>query len=437
MRIKVGFLKVFEESLVYSSRISSITVISIVILILPFTIGNGPFLDINPSYIGFFAAALILFFEIENILTHKRKLESNYFLPSILFIVSVYLSMFLGFDYTSNPNLTLYDITFPAVIREVTKRIVAYSLLSFLIYISIKDLKDVKKLIHTFLISGILINLFSFFLLLSSSGTIKGRFTSVFEDPNMLGRFEVFIIIICVCLILLKRKNFFEFTFLVFNIIVCLYFQFLTYSRSSFISLSVIIVILFFLFSKSRLVKYLFLLMVILGLFFVLSKFSILRSVPDSQATAVGLLDYSNLARILLNIVGVEMFLEKPIFGVGFLNYYNVYMNHSNYYEQFPMISQLPVIHSWLIAVMAELGLLGIVSLSWLLLLAFRDLFNSIRRSLQYEKIYGVVIFSLLFVLVFNGLFYWYFIMELIFPVFLGILLGYVKIILNRKVLAS
>jgi O-antigen ligase len=169
-------------------------------------------------------------------------------------------------------------------------------------------------------------------------------------------------------------------------------------------------------------------------LVFILAKLAIIRSGGLGEtATFGGLLDFSNYQRLVGNIIGLEMFFERPFVGVGLLNYFNVYANHSNYFAQFPMVYQLPVIHSWLFALLAEQGLLGALSFCWLITLAFRDIFKCIKASLNDEKFFGIIVFSIFFTLVFNGLFYWPFYTELIFPVVFGLLLGYVKIISKRN----
>ena len=78
MKLIAGWKNVTENLFVFSSQIYSIYIVSFVILIMPFTIGKGPFIDINPFYGTIFPVIFIASLEIENLLTHKRKLRSNY-----------------------------------------------------------------------------------------------------------------------------------------------------------------------------------------------------------------------------------------------------------------------------------------------------------------------------------------------------------------------
>jgi len=340
--------------------------------------------------------------------------------------------MYFGLDYTSNPNLNRYDITFDASLRSLLFKIPMHLTLIFFIYLGIDRLSEIKRILFAFILCALAVNIITLFLLSTGINTIEGRLASTFEDPNYLGRLEVISIAISICYLIFKESSFNLKMIIIANMVFSFLIQVFTYSRSSVLSLVAVIILIFY-FSKSKFLKIIFTSGLILGMVLLIPIMSSVRYGAGSDADISFIstfLDPSNALRILLNLIALKMFVHSPFFGVGYNNFYNVMLNYSEFFPiSLPLITNTVIVHSWLFTLLAEQGLLGFISFVSLLIISFRRLVISIKQRISSDNLFvGVSLLSLFFIVVFNGLFFPTIIMELLFSLICGLIGSYLKI---------
>lgn len=435
-----GFL---SDLLIYANK--SVTPISIVIFVVyftPFTMGE--FIPVVSSFyyqITWILISILFLFNYRTILNHKRVFRTNYFIPTILFASSFFVSMFMGEGYSDLTEYTKYDSTFGGVLKDVIMFVPMQLLLIYFIYLSIQTKNDLKKVIYSFLKIGAVVNFIGLSIFFIYKGTevrgLEGRLGATFTDPNYLGRFEILLIIISLsAIVIIKDKRYLLLNLA--NISISTFILFLTFSRSAIITLMLSIVIIL-LTLKNRLIKTSIILLVcifsIILLLYVGTKRTSDDVIAGQSSAPTGTVDYSSTTRIALNYAAVLMFLDYPVFGVGYHNFYNIYINRSYLPVDIPLASHISVVHSWLFSVLAEQGMFGLIVFLYILFLVFRKLFHKYRRADDEEmKFYGLVLFCMFFVLIFNGLFFPVFFTELLFSLLLGIISAYFRISKNLKI---
>jgi len=362
-------------------------------------------------------------------------------MPTILFAASFFVSMFMGEGYSDLTEYTKYDSTFGGVLKDVIMFVPMQLLLIYFIYLSIQTKSDLKKVIYSFLKIGAVVNFIGLSIFFIYKGTemrgLEGRLGATFTDPNYLGRFEILLIVISLSAILIIKDKRYLLLNLA-NISISTFILFLTFSRSAIITLMLSIVIIL-LTMKNRLIKTSIILLVcifsIILLLYVGTKRTSDDVIAGQSSAPTGTVDYSSTTRIALNYAAVLMFLDYPVFGVGYHNFYNIYINRSYLPVDIPLASHISVVHSWLFSVLAEQGIFGLIVFLYILFLVFRKLFVNYRRADDEEmKFYGLVLFCMFFVLIFNGLFFPVFFTELLFSLLLGIISAYFRISENLKI---
>lgn len=412
--------------------ISKNSLIILLIFITPFTNGENLFFNFNHSIVTLILVFFLFVLNYDKILTHRSLLNHKFKLFITLLISSYFLSIFFGLDYTDNANLLRYDITYQASIRSLIFSIPLHIILIFLIYLSIDSVSDLKKILLSLILCAVFVNFIAFLLLSSGINTITGRIASTYEDPNYLGRLEVISVSLSLCFILYYDLSKFFRNILIVNIIVSVIIQILTFSRSSIITLVGAIFIIM-LFHKNKYLKYFIPISVVFGMIFIIPVMSSVRY-GISGANTIGFLqtfiDPSNALRIFLNIIAFKMFINNPIFGVGYNNFFNTMLNNSEYFPiSLPLITNTSILHSWLFNILAEQGLLGFISFTAIILMFYRRLKYIIIKN--YDKNFrflGISLLALLFIFVFNGLFFPTIIMELIFSILCGLIASFLKI---------
>jgi O-antigen ligase len=410
-------------------------VISFLILFTPFTLGIFPFNYIFITYICIVILILQLFYEIPN---HIRLINVKILFLIFFFILSFFLSMVFGLDYKAINDFTDFDSSLNGALMDILIVFPMQLLIIFFIYVSINSISDIKHYIKVFIFSGIIVNSIAFYYLLNN---FSGRLGASFSDSNYFGRFEIFIISLSLIYILFQNISYKLKIFYVVNIFVSFVFLILSYSRSAILTLGLTVTFILMFFGK-KYTKYLLIISLIIVLYFV---FSFTTSIRISSSTGSEnsnllynvILEPSNFTRIILNIAGFNMFLDYPIFGIGYHNFYNAYINYSYMPLDIPFFSRgNSVIHSWLFTVLAEQGLVGTISFVIIIFAIFKKAYSIIKNNIMNEyKFYSISLFTLFFVIIFNGLFFPTFIPELVFSIITGIILGYFKITMNEKFL--
>lgn len=421
----------------FNSFFTPRNIVSLLILLAPFSLGKFPILSFNYIYYTYIFI-IILFFQLFNeIPNHLRLINNKILFLVLLLVLSFFLSMLFGLDYKVIGDLTDFDSSFNGVLLSVFTFVPMQLLLIFLIFVSVNSFDDIEYYLKMFFISGLIVNSVAFYQLTTN---FSGRLGAVFSDVNYLGRFEIFIISLSLIYILFKTKNKNVKLLLFSNIIISFVFLYFSYSRSAILTLGLNVSIILMFLDKKH-VKYIF----ILSIFVIISiAFSYVTSARVTSPLGGSnnvfyniLLEPSNFTRIILNIAGFNMFLDFPIFGVGYHNFYNAYINYSYIPLELTLYFSRnnSVIHSWLFSVFAEQGLFGAVPLILLLGLIFKKLYHSIKnKELVDQKYCSISLFTLIFVLVVNGLFFPVFYTELIFSLIIGIIAGYFKLVFHKYV---
>lgn len=407
-------------------------VISFLILLAPFTLGKFPVLSFNYilyTYVCIFVLVVQVFMDLPG---HLKLINNKILVLIVLFVLSFFLSMVFGLDYRIIGDLTDFDSSFSGVLLDLLIFIPMQVLLVLLIFTSVNSIEDVEHFIKMFFVSGFIVNTISLFYVLSN---FTGRLGATFTDSNYLGRFEIFIISLSLIIILYKSKNLTSKVLLVINMIISFIFMYLSYSRSAILTLGILVALIFVFNGKSKL-KYI---LVISSFALIAILFSFVTAARVEESSVGGnnvlyniFLEPSNFTRIILNIAGFNMFVDYPIFGVGYHNFYNAYIN----YSYIPLNITLffsrnnSVIHSWLFSVFAEQGLMGAVPLIIIIFIIFRKLHKLIKMS-KYSafRFSSISLYSLFFVLIFNGLFFPVFYSELVFSLIIGVILGFFKVV--------
>jgi len=299
-------------------------------------------------------------------------------MPTILFAASFFVSMFMGEGYSDLTEYTKYDSTFGGVLKDVIMFVPMQLLLIYFIYLSIQTKSDLKKVIYSFLKIGAVVNFIGLSIFFIYKGTemrgLEGRLGATFTDPNYLGRFEILLIVISLSAILIIKDKRYLLLNLA-NISISTFILFLTFSRSAIITLMLSIVIIL-LTMKNRLIKTSIILLVcifsIILLLYVGTKRTSDDVIAGQSSAPTGTVDYSSTTRIALNYAAVLMFLDYPVFGVGYHNFYNIYINRSYLPVDIPLASHISVVHSWLFSVLAEQGIFGLIVFLYILFLVFR-----------------------------------------------------------------
>ncbi|MCE1165658.1 MAG: O-antigen ligase family protein [Bacteroidetes bacterium] len=285
---------------------------------------------------------------------------------------------------------------------------------------------DIKAYILSILLSGILVNVISFLFLLSGR-LVENRLGGTFDDTNYFGRFEVILIVISLAYLIYGRLTLKYKLINIALILISANLLRLSSSRAAILALGFVI-ILMSLFSRNKVLKY----TLIAGSISVVAIFLAYAAAVKGALGAgflTSFLDMSNATRLALNVGAFNIFIDYPLFGIGYHNFYNVYINHGYVPLDIPVVTTISVVHSWLFSVLAEQGLMGILSLFWLLYLMFRDLVRNINNSTDgVMKFAGIALFGMNFSFYFFGLFSPVFFPELQFGMLCGLTGAYLKI---------
>jgi len=405
-------------------------IITAIFVLTPFSIGPLP---LNYLLITWVANFFLFVIYLPKILNYQKTLKKKYSIPIIWFSSSFFVSMIFGLPYKNMLGFTDFNSSFEGVFSIVLMFVPMQIIFIFMVYLSINDIKDIKYYLKVMLASGVLVNFIGFGMLISS-GFTPGKLGVTFGDPNYLGRFEVFMLVICAFLIFFSpnlrayKKN-----ILVMFAITCIIFLLLSFSRAAILSVGFISVITLF-YIKSRFLKIAVAISTVLLVFLLLSFVASTKSSDLLATNQFGIfssfIDLSNATRIALNVASVNMFIDYPIFGIGFRNFYNAYINYSYVPFDIPVSVAITVVHSWFFSVIGEQGLFGIIPLLWLLFSLNKDLRIILKDDKIDREFYviSIIVYFLFVTLIFNGFFNPVFFTELAFSTIAGLVGGVLKV---------
>jgi O-antigen ligase len=272
------------------------------------------------------------------------------------------------------------------------------------------------------------------FIVLSVSGTpINIRLNSVFVDPNIFARYVLLGIFFVIPLLFYKDVNIFSRKTLIFFLILFLLNLLLSLSRSGYLTF-IIGCVVFALFIDNRKIKSL---MIGGSIAVGLLIFAYLMTQRSFAGSA--LVEPSNINRIQLILGGLDIIQSHWLFGIGYTNFGNYFEKQylenilsvsSEAYREAGMATE---IHSWIIEVWAEQGIIGL-GIFCLLFYKIFSLINTARKretnSTHRNILMGFIL--LFFTFIFHGFFYHTFISQFFFWVVGGLGIATARITLNE-----
>lgn len=420
------FLKIIPVFL--NDSINPKFIFTVAILYSPITIGSwNPFNYITViNILNFF----LFFLLAKEIIHHKRILKTNYFITISLFILSFYLSMFFGLDYKQMNDFTDYDSSLFAVLFLWTQVIIMQIGFIYFFYLSINSYSDIIYYIKVILISGLIINFVGLVYTPDSVNLVGiAKVGLSFDDPNYLGRFEAIIISICLIFILFSKIS--KLKKLILSVLFAISFNFLllSVSRAALLSLAIVVIIILF-FYPSKGIRYTLIGVNIIAFLFliVLVGSQKVGTIGGDSGLASSFVDLSNATRIALVLASLSAFWDYPIFGIGIYNFFNAYINHGYMPVDLPLGAKITVVHSWFFSTLAEQGLFGLISVLMLLFQLSKDLLKFTLKVNSNQRIIGISLLSMLFILLFNGFVNPIFFAETQFSIIAGLTAGFIKI---------
>lgn len=402
--------------------------IAIIILYAPLSFGDFLFLPINYFQVTMSCLFFVGLLSYHKIFENLAKINKLLLLAVIILAFSFYTSMFFGVEYRGNlTEITIYDSSLKGVFKAVSMFVVMQLLLVFFIYNTVEDIEEIRFYINVFLISGVLVNIYLIYELFSG---FSGRLGGPFPDYNYLGRFEVFMILTSAILFFDKKRSPLLQVLLGINVLLCTVYLFLTLSRSSIITLMMVAPLIYIKHSSRR-GKLIYLVGFIAVAYLLLMAVTAKRLgsgiYADTSFLTQLLFEPSNITRFIANYAALQMFFDYPIFGVGYHNFYNLYINYDYKIYTFG-VAFITVVHSWLFALLAEQGLTGTVPFLYILYTTFKKLNLIIKKTFGEFRTYGLVLYSLLSILIIHGLFNHTLFPDVTFGLIFGLIAAHVKL---------
>lgn len=336
---------------------------------------------------------IILYFLLILILNRygKKSLIGNYRKmfkdPVNIFMLLWITAMFISVIYAKDRELAFSE----------SIRFSSYVFLFFIIKYYINEEKIYRWILNSYLFTSFIIGIYSIYQKIMGTGLIESskfgreiRISSFLENANNLGMYSVFIIFPLIILSIKEKRLKIKFIYLILTAMASVNLI-LSYSRNAFIGFAIGISIFMFMYG----IKYIIL--VILPI--ILACF-----VPAISSRIMDISDTSkNLSRIKLWKIAVYIIRDNPVLGVGNGNYtcyYPVYKNRVAYIDYTPLGSVHP--HNMFLKAYTELGLLGIISFSGLIISSFMAVYRFIK--VKKDNFYGwfykgifISLFSFLF----------------------------------------
>lgn len=266
-------------------------------------------------------------------------------------------------------------------------------------------------------------------IFLSIGGSRIYRIESVLNDPNVYSRYLIIGVFFIIFQYHYKDFTIISKKFSIFLAIASLIQIFLSFSRSGYLTL--FLGLLIFSFGlKSTKIK--------ISLIFSIVTISILSTVflatqRFSQSSAI--FEPSNFNRIILVLGGIEMIKHNWLLGIGYNNFPTAFSNTyltgilSMSEARFEQIGYMSSIHNWFIEVLAEQGIFGLVGFVGIFASAassLRRLKKKIKSPASLVLIRGFLM--MIFIYLFEGLFYHTFISQFNFWIIFSILIAAINI---------
>jgi O-antigen ligase len=239
----------------------------------------------------------------------------------------------------------------------------------------------------------------------TESGEKVWRATGTFEDPNMTASFIMVGVIFCFAILLFSKTRLTEKLFLIFTIGVSFVGIFSTFSRSGLVTVVLGVLILLFFLENKKII-----LLVLVGVVATILGFIFLSPYGEfltSRSLSIFdvMQDPSIRNRIYMAVSSFWMFIDNPLFGIGFRGYPMLY----DFYIH-PKAPQILLYvkesHTLWATLLAELGIIGFSIVVFWFKRIFMDSYRLTRSLSDFEKVMAIGSFVLFVSFNINFLFY-------------------------------
>lgn len=265
--------------------------------------------------------------------------------------------------------------------------------LFFLVLLNvIKSIKHYKIIIYSFIGSNLFLSMLALYQLLfqnilyfgrysteTSTGEKIWRVSATFDDPNVAATFMFVGILFTLGVIIYSREKLVLKILLVISLIPSIAGIIATFSRSGWVSLIAgIIVLVLFQKNKKYILYTLIVSIIIFGAFLIYTPYGeFITSRFESIFEIMS--DVSIRTRVFMAVSGIWMFLDNPIFGIGYRGFPVLY----DYYihpETPRVLLHMKESHTLFITLLAETGLIGVSIVFLWFKRVFKDNISFIRK---------------------------------------------------------
>ena len=292
----------------------------------------------------------------------NKFIKSYFFMAVIAYTVVCIASLFVA-------------INKKAAVMELG-RFWTYIILFFVILVFVDNEEDIKRIVKLFIVSILLTCIYGlsqYFMkstkfLDATIGMGTGRVFSSFVNPNYWG---AFINLVFFPILMLAKNKVKNYRFLYVLLILLFTNSVLSYTRGSWVGMVIGFVLLSILYN----IKLLIPVAAIVPLsFFVPKLWQRIMSIFDLKSLTIG-------ERFILWKTGYMMFKEHPILGVGNGNYNFRYRDYVVKYPELYLDRPLYSVHNSYLKVLAETGILGIISFIGVIAFYINEIINVYKNS--------------------------------------------------------
>lgn len=310
--------------------------------------------------------------------------DLNSFIPVIKHKISYILLMFIGYYCLS--ALVISPDTQKGLIE--TFRYVVYFIFFTMTVNFIKKPVDIELILKIMILIAVILSLegiceyvFDYRLWID-----KGRRASAtYLDPNIFARF-LDIVLLALIILRLKKRYIIKPQYMDISILICGITLLLTISRQGWVIFFICMFFAAFFFEKKVRNT-----IIIAQIVFTALAIPVLVMLLNARQQGLELYDIGTRAGLLLG--GVLMFLSNPILGVGAGGFQAVMIN--KYLAFLPWgINSATISHTYVMTVLAELGVVGFGLFCVFLWLVFRQFLKNYRFGDKDVKVYSLITFT-------------------------------------------
>ena len=284
-----------------------------------------PFLGIFSGFTGyikivFFILAILL---IKSLIEKQREFRDSLSLFIILFLILTIVSLFISNFFIGSYQLRINFTNWTYVI--------GYAAIYFIVVASIKNLKQIKRIIFVMLLSAITVSLIallryfkpSFFrdtlsFLINPTAIVRTRAFGTFSNPNYLGVFLVLCIPIAIGMLIYNKKTIKKTGAFIATILMAATL-FYTYSRNAYLSFVVGLFGFGFLGKQKKILAVTVLILLIGAISFPMIMHARLEKTHgEVSEQALAAQRQEDFSRTDVTLASLKIISKYPVFGTGY-----------------------------------------------------------------------------------------------------------------------